>query len=412
MLPSFPAVSRPTLRRLGLAAATLALSACGGGDRASDYRPDAILVFGDEHSALTTYQVGAQSLTGATWAADGVVVTGSRICAEGADCSVEGNALPATVTFTAPDTPDWTYTALGGADTPRSFVLTQRGTAGAAGGGVAQGDPVQRRLVLTYSCTSNNWVQRVARSFGLGFNGATGCETDGTGGQNFAAAGKKVQDVITDLNNQQASIKKGVLVTVMVGQHDILEQYALVMAAPEVNRAAVLSSAKSVLAARGRALASAVKTVTDQNAKVILVKTPNLSRSPFAIAEDSQSILDELSTALNDALYINPEISRLGRMIAGVDTDRIAKVASSSSGYTNGQAACDPELLFNAAVEPDDEVPRHPLVEDIDQQPRYCHSLTLKSNAARYVWATSRHLGPGAHDFISSLAVNRAADQF
>jgi hypothetical protein len=412
MLPSFPAVSRLTLRRLGLtalAAATLALSACGGGDRASDYRPDAILVFGDEHSALTTYEVGAQSLTGATWAIDGVVVTNSRICAAGADCAVEANALPETVTFTAPDTPDWTYAALGGTEAPRSFVLTQLGTAGAAGGGVAQGAAVQRRLVLTYACTSNNWVQRVARSFGLGFRDATGCETDGTGGQNFASPGKKGQDVITDLNSQAALIKKGVLVTVMVGQHDILEQYALVMAADPANRSAVLGSAKSVLEARGRALAGAVKAVTDKGAKVILVKTPNLSRSPFAIAEDSQAILDELSTAFNDALYINPEISRLGRMIAGVDTDRIAKITTSDSGYINGQAACASNLLFNAAV-----AAPHPLISDIDQRPRYCHALTLRSgvNPNRYVWATDRHLGTGAHEFIGSLAVNRASDQF
>ena len=38
---------------------TLALSACGGGDRAEEYQPKAMLVFGDEHSAFTTITVGS-----------------------------------------------------------------------------------------------------------------------------------------------------------------------------------------------------------------------------------------------------------------------------------------------------------------------------------------------------------------
>lgn len=413
MLPFAPVVSRLTLRRLGLtalAAATLALSACGGGDRATNYRPSVMMVFGDEHSALTTYDVGAGplQLTGATWAIDGVLVTESRVCAQGVDCAEPSNALPGTVTFTAPETPAWTYAALGGTGAPRSFVLTQLGTAGAAGGGVAQGATVQQRLVLTYSCTSNNWVQRVAAAFSLGFRAVTGCETDGTGAQNFAAAGKKVDDVIGDLQAQRPNLNKGVLVTVMVGQHDILEQYALVMATPELNRSAALGSAKAVLAQRGQRLASAVKAVTERDAKVILVKTPNLGKSPFAAAEPAgaATVLGELSDALNNALYINPEISRLGRSIAGVDTDRIVNLTSSSSGYTNGQAACDEDLLFDATT--------NTLVTDIDAQPRYCHTLTLKAgvNPVRYVWATSRHLGTGAHEFIGSLAFNRASDQF
>lgn len=417
MLPSFPAVSRLTLRRLGLtalAAATLALSACGGGDRASDYRPDAILVFGDEHSALTTYDVGADaalSLRGATWSIDGVIVTASRICAEGVDCAAEGNALtpPDGVAFVPTEPPAWTYSLLGEPDAPRSFVLTRLGKLGVI--------DVQQRLVLTYVCTSNNWVQRVARSFGLGFRDETGCETDGTGGQNFAAPGKKVADVIADLNSQRSLIKGGALVTVMVGQHDILEEYETVKLAGYT--AGAIDAAVGQLEARGRLLATAVKDVTERGAKVILVKTPNLGRSPFALAEPAggAAALTRLSDALNNALYINPDISRLGRMIAGVDTDRIVKVTTSSSGYTNGQAACDERLLFNAADNTLVDATSSTLIDGqlpVDAQPRYCHTLTLKAgvNAARYVWATSRHLGTGAHEFIGSLAFNRASDQF
>lgn len=410
MLPVAAAVSRSSLRRwalTALAAATLGLSACGGGDRSVEYKPTAMLAFGDEHSALTDLTVGTsspQTVRGVTWAVDGVVGTDSRVCLPSATCDVAGDNL-ADVVFQQSTPPISRYEPLNDEDSPRSIVLIEEGTASASNNpSVAIGDPLKRRTVLTYSCSGNNWVQQVANRFGLGFSTLNGCTSDGTGAQNFAAPEKKVADVINDLQAQRGQMRDGVLVTVMVGQHDILEQYELVRTAGFTNDAIV--AAEGVLRARGLALATVIKSVTDTGAKVILVKTPNLKRSPFAVTETRGQVLDRLSEALNQAVYINPEISRLGRLIAGVDTDEVALANTTTSGYTNEVAACEPSLLFNPAD--------NTLVTDIDDMPRVCSTFTLKSdiNPSAYVWATPRHLGPGAHSYIGSVAFNRAANQF
>lgn len=413
MLLAASAVSRSTLRRLALtalAAATLGLSACGGGDRSVEYKPTAMLVFGDEHSAITEFQVtgSAQTITGMTWAIDSVFETDARVCLPSAQCTSDADIAVGAQFFELTE-PQWRFVATGDDDLPRSYWLIRDGKQSAS---AADTPTVQRRSLVTfgtlppYGCTNNNWVQRVAASFGLGFRDQTGCANDGIGAVNHAEPGRTAEQVMADLVAYTDQMRKGVLVTVMVGQHDIMEQYRLVMAAPEGDRSAALSSSVSVLAQRGDRLARAIKSVTDTGAQVILVKTPNLSRSPFA-NQDGQdsSILNELSAAFNRALYINPEISRLGRSIAGVDTDEVTLINSSASGYTNDVAACDPKKLFD----PETGL----LVVDEDDMPRVCTNITLGvSDASGYVWATPRHLGPGAHNYIGSVAFNRASEQF
>jgi len=412
MLPVAAAVSRSSLRRwalTALAAATLGLSACGGGDRSVEYKPTAMLVFGDEHSALTDLTVGTsspQTVRGVTWAVDGAVALDAdrRVCLPSAACDINSDVV-LNVVFAENTPPVRRYEALNDTDSPRSVVLIEEGTASSSTNpSVPVGSALKRRTVLTYACSGNNWVQQVANRFGLGFSTLNGCTSDGTGAQNFAAPEKKVADVINDLQAQRGQMRDGVLVTVMVGQHDILEQYELVRTAGFTNDAIV--AAEGVLRARGLALATVIKSVTDTGAKVILVKTPNLKRSPFAVTETRGQVLDRLSEALNQAVYINPEISRLGRLIAGVDTDEVALANTTTSGYTNEAAACEPSLLFNPAD--------NTLVTDIDDMPRVCSTFTLKSdiNPSAYVWATPRHLGPGAHSYIGSVAFNRAANQF
>lgn len=413
MLLAASAVTRSTLRRLALtalAAATLGLSACGGGDRSVEYKPTAMLVFGDEHSAITEFQVAGSSqiITGMTWAIDSVFETDARVCLPSAECTSDLDIEDGAQFFELSE-PQWRFVPTGDDGLPRSYWLIRDGKQSAS---AADTPTVQRRSLVTfgtlppYGCTNNNWVQRVAASFGLGFRDQTGCANDGIGAVNHAQPGRTAEQVMADLTEYRAQMRKGVLVTVMVGQHDIMEQYQLVMAAPEGDRSAVLSSSVSLLAQRGDRLARAIKSVTDTGAQVILVKTPNLSRSPFA-SQDGQdsSVLNDLSGAFNRALYINPEISRLGRSIAGVDTDEVTLINTSTSGYTNGVAACDPKKLFD----PD----TGSLVVDVDDMPRVCTNISLGvTDASSYVWATPRHLGPGAHSYIGSVAFNRASEQF
>lgn len=414
MLLAASAVSRPTLRRLALtalAAATLGLSACGGGDRAEEYQPKAMLVFGDEHSAFTTITVAGggspdKTLQPITWAVDTVVGGILRVCEAATACDDPDSAdvITEVGAFSPSTTQTLRYEVGTDADAPRTVWAFQEGTF-TPDGGTARA--AQRVFALVYDCAASSvWVKGVARSFGLGFGAQTDCSSDGAGATNYAEAGAKVADVISALQTRRGQMKEDVLVTVMVGHNDIIEQYEIVKAAGYTNSS--IQAAEAVLAERGRALASAIKSVTDTGAKVILVKTPNLKRSPFAISEGRGSVLNDLSEALNQAVYVNPEISRLGRSVAGVDTNDIALVDTTTSGYTNEVAACDPALLFDPAT--------NTLVPEtsLDDMPRVCTSFTLKSGItpSSYIWATPRHLGPGAQSYIGSLAFNRAADQF
>lgn len=410
MLPVAAAVSRSSLRRwalTALAAATLGLSACGGGDRSVEYKPTAMLVFGDEHSAFVSVTVPGDGhpdkvIQPLTWGVDSVLTTPVRLCPQSGACDgsddITGNgtftpATPQSIEFEAgPDT-----------STPPAIRVSQLGTFVPEGGGSPVA-VVQISSVI-YDCSASPiWVKSVATAFGLGFGDQTGCSSDGTGATNYAEPGHLVADVISDLQSRRDLMRSGVLVTVMVGQNDIVEQYELVKDAGFTNTS--IESAEDVLRERGLALATAIKSVTDTGAKVILVKTPNLKRSPFAIAEGRGDVLDRLSEALNQAVYVNPEISRLGRSIAGVDTNQVALANTTTSGYTNEVAACEPTLLFDPADST--------LVTDIDDTARVCAAFTLKAdiNESTYVWATARHLGPGAHSYIGSVAFNRAANQF
>jgi len=413
MLLAASAVTRSTLRRLALtalAAATLGLSACGGGDRSVEYKPTAMLVFGDEHSAFVSVTVPGDGhpdkvIQPLTWGVDPVLRVPVRICPQGGVCdgtddiTEEGDFSPAepqSITFEA-GAPDLT--------SPPTIRVLQQGTFTYTPTGSQDPEPATRVFSFVYECDASPiWVKGVARSFGLGFGEQTGCAGDGAGATNYAQPGAKVADVIADLADNRGAMRDGVLVTVMVGQNDIVEQYNLVKDAGFTNDA--IEDAESVLRERGLDLASAIKGVTGTGAKVILVKTPNLKRSPFAIAEGRGDVLDRLSEALNQAVYVNPEISRLGRSIAGVDTNEVVLANTTTSGYTNEVAACDAGALFDPADST--------LVEDIDDMPRVCSTFTLKSgiNPSAYVWATPRHLGPGAHSYIGSVAFNRAANQF
>lgn len=423
MLPVAAAVSRSTLRRwalTALAAATLGLSACGGGDRAVEYKPTAMLVFGDEHSAITEVQVaGTQPITGVTWAIDGVTESDARVCALVPEtaCTTNEEEVPDSIEFAELSPPRWRFEAYNVVDFPRTFWLIREGKDEAVEGNEAT---LQRRSLVTYGsvlpygCGASTWVQRVAASFGLGFRAETGCTNEGLGATNLAEAGDKVADVLLKIdeahNNKQ--LKSGVLVTVMVGQNDILELYQQVMDGEISEGQAVLQ-----LQRRGERLAEAVRDVADKGAKVILVKTPNLKLSPFAaLAGENSDLLDTLSEEFNDALYLDNRITRLGRSIAGVDTNEVALASTSPAGYTNQTEACDKDKLFDAQtntriVPGDYDDDRFDYFRDMAKA---CTVLTLKDgvNPSNYVWATPIHLGPGAHSYIGSVAFNRAADQF
>lgn len=250
--------------------------------------------------------------------------------------------------------------------------------------------------VKSLNCAGNLlWVQRLASSFGLTF---PDCNPDGVPDPRsriYATAGARVTDLSDqiDLHLATDTFSEKDLVTLFVGQNDVLEQYAQY---PGVPRDQLQASAR----AAGLALAGQVSRIADAGGKVVVSTVPDLSVSPFALKENENSgdstrsaLLRDLVAKFNEGLRVGIS-SQSGSQVAIMLTDELvqamSRFPSSYGGMTNvTTAVCDETLA--ASVE-------------------LCTTDTLISggDAARYLWADDTHLGPTGHLYIGSLASTRA----
>ena len=110
----------------------------------------------------------------------------------------------------------------------------------------------QRSTTTAYNCGSPSiWVQVLARAYGRGFNSQ--CEVDPYGGAvSYAAYGAQTDDVIAQIAAHRGELNSSTLVTIMVGQNDILEQYQLIQGSSQTEAGAigVLQSRAADMAAR------------------------------------------------------------------------------------------------------------------------------------------------------------------
>jgi outer membrane lipase/esterase len=250
--------------------------------------------------------------------------------------------------------------------------------------------------VKTINCAGNTlWVQRLASNFGLTFPDCNPDAVPDPRSRIYAAAGAIVADLPgqIDLHLATDTFSEKDLVTLFVGQNDVLEQYSQY---PGVSKEQLLSGAY----AAGLALAGQVSRVADAGGKVIVSTVPDLSVSPFALKENETSgdstrsaLLRDLVAKFNEGLRVG--ISKLsGSQVAIMLTDELVQAMSrfptSYGGMTNvTDPVCDEALA--ATVE-------------------LCTTDTLVSggDAARYLWADDTHLGPTGHQYIGSLAATRA----
>lgn len=250
--------------------------------------------------------------------------------------------------------------------------------------------------VKTINCAGNLlWVQRLAANFGLIF---PDCNPDGVADPRsriYATAGALVADLTeqVDLHLATDTFSEKDLVTLFVGQNDVLEQYGQY---PAVSKTQLLSGAY----AAGLALAGQVGRIADAGGKVVVSTVPDLSYSPFALKENESSgdstrsvLLHDLVAEFNEGLRVGIS-KQSGSQVAIMLTDELvqamARFPTSYGGMINvTDAACDEALA--ATVE-------------------LCTTDTLISgaDAARYLWADDTHLGPTGHQYLGSLAATRA----
>lgn len=393
------ATRRPSLnpssrraRRMGavaLACASIVLASCGGGDRKSYFTPGNIVSFGDENSAIaedTTStlldQAGAATtLKGLVYTAQPVLVTAPAICVHDA-------------------TPKICVSDAGGAFTMATqayyvlieSVVTKRE--------VNAGATLQRTSSVDYACNvPNNWVQIVARAYGKGFASQCGQEAY-SGAVSYATLGAKTADVINQINANRGSLGSNTVVTIMVGQNDILEQYQLIQGASQNEAGAI-----SVLQARADSMAAAIKDVIGTGAKVVLALTPDLGQTPLAVNAGTTTVLTNLVRAYNDRLYITGLGNVSGRSLAGINPESLTKPGTRSTSYQYTTPLCDAA----AVLRPDGGTPAND-----DEKLLYCTGqyYTSGTAASTAIWADATRAAPLLHNLIGVTVFNRGHEQF
>jgi phospholipase/lecithinase/hemolysin len=266
-----------------------------------------------------------------------------------------------------------------------------------------QTSPSYQKVTETvYSCNySTIWIQVIAHNFSKGFKD-TQCPSDGlSGATTYASYKAKVAGVAAQVAAHRGELGQGVLVTLMVGQWDILELYGSVHAGSMTQ-----ASAEAELKGRAGTLANVVKDIISTGAKVVLGLTPDLGQSPLAVTGgNDQALLFALTKVFNDTLYITNLGNQSGRELAGVNPEPFTNPTVRSAAYVYNVAACDPALATHpdavAAVESDD-----------DKKVKFCTASTLVSTTTAYMWADNTHFTPAGHNLIGSAGFNRAYNQF
>lgn len=249
--------------------------------------------------------------------------------------------------------------------------------------------------VKTIACASNPlWVQRLASSYGLVFPECNPDAVANPASRIYAANGAKVSDLVAQVDQHLAAdtFSDKDLVTLFVGQNDILEQYALY---PNTPSDQLLTAAFSA----GATLAGQVSRIANAGGKVLVSTAPELALTPFSRAEDTaagdtsrSALLSALVAKFNEGLRVG--ISKLnGSQVAIMLTNELMqtmfKFPASYGGMSNVlDKACDAALAPSVLQ---------------------CTSDTLVTGATSttHLWADAIHLSPNGHNYVGALAANR-----
>lgn len=400
-----------SVRRLGavaLACASIVLASCGGGDRESYFTPDRVIAFGDENSAIVadpasvlldnTLPIPGASATlkGLSYTAKVVRENKDFVCndtisaTQVVNCQFDNGQGASFVPSGSP-----TYHVL--FNDLNLVVKYEAGTVGATGS--------QRTTTVNYNCdVPSTWVQIIARAYGKGFT--TQCPQDTLGGAiSHAELGAKTADVIAQINANRGSLGSKTVVTIMVGQNDIIEQF-------ESGNATEVAA--GVLRARADSMAAAIKDVIGTGAKVMLALTPDLSQSPF-VDDSNRARMEALVKAYNDRLYITGLGNVSGRSLAGINSESLTKPNTRNQSYRYDTPLCDATAVRRPDGEPIDPVGPGRTDKDVaNEKLLYCTSQYYTSglSASTTIWADDTRAAPLLHNLIGVTLYNRAREQF
>jgi outer membrane lipase/esterase len=248
------------------------------------------------------------------------------------------------------------------------------------------------------------WIQLLASAYSLVF---PECNTAATpvvspASRIEAQASARSADVKTQIDNFLLSADGGFagkdLVTILAGQNDILDQYALIKAGSSTEAQAI-----AVLEQAGTALAGQVNRVGTAGGKALISTVPDMGLTPFAIAEESASAgsaaqLTRLTARFNSKLRVG--LINDGHMIGLLLTDELVQaLVNSKATITNvTDAAC----ATTAALPDCTTLTLSTLVTTTQPTP------PTKDTLGAWLWADDKHLSPAGHAQLGSLASSRA----
>ena len=245
--------------------------------------------------------------------------------------------------------------------------------------------------------TSPLWIQQVAANrYGKLFSQCpgTGSSPDLTA-LRLSTVGARVDDVVGVANARLASggFTDTDLVTVLVGMHDVLDQYALYDGTNEADLV-------SALQAKGTKLASMVNSITATGARVLVSTTIDVGLTPYAVqqkadvGDDRPGLLTRLTDAFNTGMrlkFINLDGSQLGLLTAD-DLVRGYVAHPGAYGMTNATQAVCTTALPNCSTDT--------VVSE---------AVTTSPPGNGYLWADALHPGATFHTQLGMQAVGRVS---
>lgn len=251
----------------------------------------------------------------------------------------------------------------------------------------------------TIACQANPlWVQTVASLYGLSFPECSST-TAGLGippSRIRAALGAQAADLAGQIDAQQADspIGAGDLVTVLVGENDVINQY---MQYPMVSEPEITANVTAAGAETGRQ----VNRLADLGAKVLLATALDVGGTPFGRNEqashadtDRAALLTRLSAAYNAGM--RGTIVNDGKRIGLILFDELISALVKYPGLDGFTNVIDPvcDLTLSKLTPP----------SSLD-----CTMLTFVPNGTNtYLWADDRHISATGQGLFGSVAIQRA----
>jgi lysophospholipase L1-like esterase len=256
------------------------------------------------------------------------------------------------------------------------------------------------------------WVQWLASNYNFVFSECNFNNAAVTA-FNYATAGAKVADAVGQVNvwlSQGNSFGPTDLVTVMVGQNDIIEIYEAYKALPTDQQTLDAQNAAVTAALnRGKTLAALFTNVitnsSNKKARALYVVIPDVGKTPYGLSQpDGGTLLSRMTFGLKSYegfnLGLRDNIANNGRSLGLVDGYNLFfNLTNNTDNFANNNGIVD---LTDAGCLEANQPAYNP-----DAPNAYCSSSTLVNNAngsAYYLWADQTHFGIQAHFLLGDRA--------